>query len=369
MVKKILFLLLTITATHAQMLTSDSKISVLTCGTGQELHSVYGHTAIRVQDGNLGIDTVFNYGMFDFATPNFYLKFVKGDLQYFVATNSFEDFLYTYQYYNRAIYEQVLRLNQNQKQDLFDQLTASLAFDQRFYTYRFIDKNCTTMVMDKLNEVYQTQLIVKKKNLDEDYRSVVNSYLEHSFYEKLGINILFGYRTDQKAEKLFLPLELLYSLKVTKYGSKNISEKVEVLNEKKPDTPEGSWWNTIYTFVGILVLIALTNNAKIYSFFLILLGLLGVLLLSIGNYSEHKEVLDNYNVFLFNPLLLLVVIFYWTKYAKTFRYLCYATLFILLIYFVFLINKAHFVFFLPMIFCVAYLLWSMMRKQEVKVPV
>jgi hypothetical protein len=36
----------------------------------------------RVSDAVLGVDVVYNYGAFDFSTPNFVMKFVKGDLQY-----------------------------------------------------------------------------------------------------------------------------------------------------------------------------------------------------------------------------------------------------------------------------------------------
>ena len=79
-----------------RQLSENAQISVLTCDTGNELYSLFGHTAIRINDPANGIDVVFNYGMFDFRTPNFYLKFIKGDLQYFVSTSSFEDFYADY---------------------------------------------------------------------------------------------------------------------------------------------------------------------------------------------------------------------------------------------------------------------------------
>src|SRR5690606_8433297 len=59
-------------------LTEKSKISMLTCAPGEELYSAFGHTAFRVQDPELGLDQVYNYGTFDFNGPNFYLNFVKG---------------------------------------------------------------------------------------------------------------------------------------------------------------------------------------------------------------------------------------------------------------------------------------------------
>ncbi|MCB0443729.1 MAG: DUF4105 domain-containing protein, partial [Flavobacterium sp.] len=99
-------------------LSSGAKISVLTCGSGEELHSIFGHTAIRIQDNKQGLDMVYNFGMFDFDTSNFYLKFVKGDLQYYVAKSSFEVFLYSYRMENRSVYEQELNLSSTLKQKL-----------------------------------------------------------------------------------------------------------------------------------------------------------------------------------------------------------------------------------------------------------
>ncbi|MFO8021654.1 MAG: DUF4105 domain-containing protein, partial [Perlabentimonas sp.] len=62
--------------TNAQLpsvsLTDSSKVSLLTCSQGDELYSIFGHSAIRVSDPVVGIDWVFNYGTFNFSDPNFY---------------------------------------------------------------------------------------------------------------------------------------------------------------------------------------------------------------------------------------------------------------------------------------------------------
>ena len=53
--------------------TTQLKISLLTCGSGEDLYSVYGHSAIRVVDFLRGTDVVYNYGTFNFGDPDFYL--------------------------------------------------------------------------------------------------------------------------------------------------------------------------------------------------------------------------------------------------------------------------------------------------------
>lgn len=118
----LLFLSFLYNYSQSNTLTESSKVSIITCGTGNESYSLYGHTAIRIKDSLRGIDVVYNYGAFDFNTPNFMLKFVKGDLQYFVTTNNYADFEYSYKYENRSIYEQELNLTIDQKTKTFSKV-------------------------------------------------------------------------------------------------------------------------------------------------------------------------------------------------------------------------------------------------------
>lgn len=360
----ILFGITTFSQTYP--LSPASKVSILTCGSGEELHSIFGHTAIRIQEPQRNIDVVYNFGMFDFGTPNFYLKFVKGDMQYYVANSSFEQFMYGYRIENRSVYEQELNFTIEQKQHIFDELNKILFSDERFYTYKFIDKNCTTMVVDKINEELGKSLIKKVGNQEESYRDVLNPYLTNLFYEKLGINIIFGYRTDEKSEQLFLPIELMNSLEKLQINQKPFVDKTVTLFEQDTSLLSNSWWNTIYTFLFILLLIAISHNTKIYLGFLILLGLLGVFLSLVGFYSLHREVLNNYNVFLFNPLLIGVFYSYLKKKKIWFTRLVYFIIAIFIIYIVFMLNKSHLIQMLPIIITTTYIIFQLKKKLEYK---
>ena len=168
MIKKLLlfFCFISFQIGFSQSLVSDNTIvSILTVGTADASHSLYGHTALRIKDDNKNIDLVYNYGMFDFSTPNFMFKFVKGDLQYYAAAYPYDDFEYSYRVENRSIYEQVLNLSNAEKEALINKLDVSLSSDDKFYTYKFIDRNCTTKVIDVVNGVLEGKPIVKK-NVD-----------------------------------------------------------------------------------------------------------------------------------------------------------------------------------------------------------
>ena len=72
--------------------TCHMQVSVLTCAPGNELYALFGHTALRIVDTITGMDVVYNYGTFDFNDPNFYTKFVRGKLDYYLNPESYVNF-------------------------------------------------------------------------------------------------------------------------------------------------------------------------------------------------------------------------------------------------------------------------------------
>lgn len=340
-------------------LTNQAKISVLTCGSGNELYSIYGHTGLRVVDVGNNLDIVFNYGNFDFATTNFYLKFVKGDLQYFVSACSFQNFMYEYQVTNRQVWEQNLLISDIQKQQLFDEINKTQFSNEKFYTYKFIDKNCTTMVLNKINRVFSSEIVTKKKNIDISYRKVLFSFLDNHFWENFGINIIFGHKVDNDAKKLFLPEELMSNISISKFNDKPIAEKSIVINKKKSEISSYSFWNSIYPYCIFLLLTILLNKKIINLIYFFILGILGIFFSTVCLYSLHEEIYWNYNVLLFNPSLLFLVYFLLQKNGKWTTNLCYFNLVCLAIYLILLLNKVHLTIMLPMIFCSGILLLKM----------
>lgn len=346
------------------VLSDDAKVSILTIGTSDESHTLYGHTGLRVQDQQRGIDIVYNFGYFDFDTPFFLAKFVKGDLQYFVATNPYPDFEYNYRQENRSIYEQTLNLTKTQKQQLFDRLNQSLFSEERFYTYKFIDRNCTTMVIDKVNEVLGSKIITTKKPVQKTYREILNPYLTINFFQKLGVNIIFGPKTDKEAEVLFLPLELMEALKTTKINGSSLVSETTTVFEAKPLENTFSIWNNIYFFSAVILLILVLKKNSLYIAYFSILGLLGLFLSGVGFYSFHEEVAWNYNILLFNPTLLVFLYFLKQKNRKWISNLALFNLLCIVVYMVIIINKAQLLLFLPMLITSTILLAKFARNNR-----
>jgi hypothetical protein len=341
-------------------LNESASVSVFTCGRGNELYTTFGHTAIRIKDTLNNLDVVYNYGAFDFRTPNFYLKFVKGDLQYFINASLYDDFIVEYQIENREVVEQTLNLPLVKKQELFELLNASLYSDERYYTYKFIDRNCTTMVVEKINKILGKELIKKVDDTSISYRELLYPYFENHFWYKFGINIIFGAKTDSKAVKLFLPSELMHSLDKISIKGKPLVNKSEIIVKGAAIESEFSFVNSIY-FVSIILLLILVLNNKYVTFsYLFLLGILGLFLSLVGFYSLHKEVLWNYNALIFNPLFLL---FPFLK-NNWFRKTILISSMMLFLYSVVIITKPHLVLMLPFILTNTFLLFKFYKKSE-----
>lgn len=367
-------LLLSPTASFAQVPLSDmASVSLLTCGPGNELYSVFGHTAIRVHDPLRGMDVVYNYGTFDFDTPNFYLKFVKGDLNYFVSASSYDDFVYTYQYYNRDVFEQQLNLTPIQKQKIADELSTTLNSDKRFYTYKYFDRNCTTMVADVINNTIPVKIAMKNKDEGKTYRKIVDEYLVNSFYENLGISLIFGFPTDRPMDRLFLPEQLLEGVSNTKEGSTPLAQPA-VTVYKSTAVAETSAWNNYYTYAFVCILLMLVSiNAVAHRSLLALFGLLGMFFCTVGFYSFHIEISQNYNALLINPLFLVLLYFIFSKNQKAIKTLNYICLSCIVVYIIFMFNKPHLVIVLPLVALILILLlrslypdWKVLPKNRNK---
>ncbi|MBR7014650.1 MAG: DUF4105 domain-containing protein, partial [Prevotella sp.] len=126
-------------------------ISLLTCEPGkEEVYTLFGHTAIRVQDTEKNIDIVVNYGLFDPHAPNFIINFILGKTDYYAGATTYETFCQTYRHEGRNIHEQVLRLTPEETANIINTLNNNLTPPNNTYRYNIFYKNCTTLAKDAI---------------------------------------------------------------------------------------------------------------------------------------------------------------------------------------------------------------------------
>ncbi|MDE6393732.1 MAG: DUF4105 domain-containing protein, partial [Duncaniella sp.] len=96
---------------------SPLRVSLLTCSEGGEIYELEGHSAIRIVHPYYG-DFIVNWGVFDFNSPGFVYRFVKGETDYMAAPAETQRFIESYRRQGRTVREQVLRLDSRQAEKL-----------------------------------------------------------------------------------------------------------------------------------------------------------------------------------------------------------------------------------------------------------
>ena len=195
---------------QSDLLSDGAEISVITCGPGSELYSTFGHSAFRILDRKRNMDKVYNYGTFNFATPNFYAKFVRGKLLYELRAYPFSHFLRSYQEENRWVKEQILNLDQQQKQSIYDFLEENEKPANRGYKYDFFYDNCSTKMYQVLEKTLKDQLLFDDNYEPTDFthRELIQQYLTNLKWSDFGIDLALGSVIDREIstkQYMFLP--------------------------------------------------------------------------------------------------------------------------------------------------------------------
>ena len=137
----------------------EVEFSVITIGPYEnELYSAFGHSGIRLSDKNNGTDYFYNYGIFDFDQPNFYLNFLNGKLLYMVGKYDFLSVEEFYKSQNRYIKEQILNLDESEKILLYNYLEQNIRPENREYLYNYVYNNCATKIRDVLVSILGERL-------------------------------------------------------------------------------------------------------------------------------------------------------------------------------------------------------------------
>jgi hypothetical protein len=296
----------------AQSDTSHLRISLLTCSPGAELYSTFGHTAIRVTDSTRGIDMVYNYGTFDYEDPAFLMKFTRGIMEYALSNYSFQDFLQEYQFEKRSVIEQDLQLTGNQKQQLYTALQQNALPQNRYYNYYFHTDNCTTRARDMI--VQQTGAsVVFKKIIPENpptFRNLIHTYLDKGGqnWSKLGIDLLLGNNLDEKVtndQAMFLPDYLMKGLDSATADNHSLVTQKQMALSIAPDPPSFTLMRPLFVFSALFIIIGLLSFSTqkwtqrflnvFDSIFFLLLGLIGVVIITLWAIRIDTVCRDNFN--------------------------------------------------------------------------
>jgi hypothetical protein len=290
------------------------EVSLLTADPGGELYSSFGHSAIRLREiGPDGRDLVFNFGTFDFDTPNFYGKFATGKLNYMLSVVNYDRFIVEYDHYKRGLREQVLDLNQEQKDFLLQHLDAQYAPERRFYKYDFFYNNCATKIRDAFDIAMGEQLVWSDSVAEEKtFRNLIDEFVVRLPWADFGIDLALGAVIDRPAtelEKQFLPTymeQAFANATIVENGvSRPLVKQSRVLLEYPKENAQQSLLNPSMVFwLLTLVFAALTfygfKKGKLMKGLDIALfgavGILGLVVAFLWFFTDHTATAWNWNI-------------------------------------------------------------------------
>ncbi len=307
-------------------ISESTQISLLTCSPGPAGYEKFGHTAIRVFDPMQSVDYVANWGLFDFEKPNFYYNFVKGETYYLLGIHPTNAFLYSYEERNSSVTEQVLKLSDEEKQDLIQKIVNNYQPQNREYLYNFVFDNCATRPRDMILDLYGGNYRFESDYTAKSFRQWIAQYSGEKSWMMFGIDLVFGRDADQLAsrhEAMFLPevLEKQFQGLIIENDtvSYHLVEKQELLIQKRDEKGSSVILQylisplliiSLLLIIGVLLTIWETKKKKRIKFFdfllFFILGIAGIIALYLAFFSIHPMVNTNYNLIWVNPLYLIL---------------------------------------------------------------
>lgn len=316
-------LALTISSYAQAIMPTDSiRISLLTCGAGSEIYSLFGHTAIRYEQPARGIDIVFNYGVFNFGAPNFILRFTLGETDYLLGVEEYDNFVRSYQRMGREVWEQKLNLTKEEKMRLFAQLGENYKPENREYRYNFFFDNCATRPREQIEKAITHQLVYADDMLTKvqsmSFRKMIHQYTGNHLWARFGIDLCLGSEADKpitRREMMFVPFYLMdaFANATLSTGEQAnvplVEESRQLVKINKEETSDGITPMQVSLLIFIIIaaftIYGLSKRKSLWGIDMLLFaiaGIAGCILAFLVLFSQHPTVSPNYLLFVFHPL-------------------------------------------------------------------
>jgi hypothetical protein len=299
----------------------------MTMGPGDAVWERFGHNAIRIRDERTGDDRVYNWGMFSLDQSGFILRFLRGRMRYWMASEDAAATAEAYRQHNRSVTIQQLNLTGAQKLALYAFVQRNELPENRYYDYDYFRDNCSTRVRDALDAALGGILAAQFRNkvTDMSYRDHARRLMQPDIWTYTGIDIGLGRPTDRKItawEEMFVPMSVQRLMREVQIKNAMGADVPLVVNERVvveanrpaiPDRP--AEWTIWYLLAGVLIaagiLACVLTRAEPVAYAMayiwcIVAGLLGTLLLLLWVATQHVAAHQNANLLSLNPVWLVL---------------------------------------------------------------
>lgn len=300
-------------------------VSLLTAWPGPEVYQLCGHSAIRIRGAE--VDSVWNYGVFDFDEPNFVYRFVKGETDYMLVGYPTMWFMPEYLSEGRKVLEQDLNLTQDEAWKLRSLLQTEALPQNRTYRYNYVKDNCATRITDRLAQATDARLIFPDTIAYGSFRREMRAFHRDYPWYQFGIDLALGSGLDRELranEEMFVPTVMSdrYAQATLSDGRRLVSDTRQLMPDSGhatlPATPwylTPNFWSAICFILMAAFSVFMAWKRRIlrwlYCLWFAIIGLGGCIIAFLVFASDHEATSPNMLLLWLNPLQLIMAVCVW----------------------------------------------------------
>jgi hypothetical protein len=298
----------------------DLRVTLLTFGPGDEVASLFGHSALVVEDTAHHTTVVYNYGMFSFDRA-LLVRYAFGKLTFWLGEASFEGTLRLYQSEGRSILAQQLRLPPDALAELAGFLAWNARPENRGYLYDHFLDNCATRPRDVIDRFAAGRL---HRQMARAARMSLRDNVRRYTAAQPAVALLLDFMMNSDIERpitvwdeAFLPEVLSDELAASGLAAPSMLLAPAVERGPTPNAPPRRLGGLLVLGaavggLGVLLAELARRRPALVSLFglhqLVVglaLGVPGLVLALLWAVTEHRVAYANENLLLANPLTLL----------------------------------------------------------------
>lgn len=305
-------------------------VSLVTCWPGAEVYELCGHEAIRVRGVNAEgqpVDSVWNYGTFDFAQPNFIYRFVKGETDYMLSSYPFAWFMPEYMSAGRRVVEQDLNLSREEASRLHRMLRDEARPPHNVYRYNYVLDNCATRIIERLDQAADERVIYPDTIAFGTFRREMRAYHRDYPWYQFGIDLALGSGLDRELranEEMFVP-----TVMSDRYAKATLGDGRPLVSDTRQLTPDSghatlpptpwyltpNFWSAICFILMAAFSVFMAWKRRIlrwlYCLWFAIIGLGGCIIAFLVFASDHEATSPNMLLLWLNPLQLIMAVCVW----------------------------------------------------------
>ena len=308
----------------------DLIVSIVTCDPGPDIYELCGHAAIRIRSAEM--DSVWNYGIFDFDSPNFIYRYCKGQTDYMVYGYQFRRFMPAYVRRGSTVREQVLDLSQEEARRLRAILQTESRPENRVYRYNYVRDNCATRPWKRITQATDREILLPDSLYYPTFRSEMRHFHRNYPWYQFGIDLVLGSGLDRPLERhedIFAPPVLADKLARATIDGRPLVRQTDVIFPGYADAtlPPTPWWRspmaagTVMLLLSIGTMFAYLRKRRLWRWWIFLYflaaGIAGCIVAFLVFLSEHEATSPNVLIYWLNPLQLIIAAGIWWKSWKT----------------------------------------------------